>query len=596
MKIALISPPWPLFNRPSIQIAVLKAYLERERPGVEVSSYHPYLTLASSLGFDAYQRISESSWASEAICAGILFSGMVRDCDGLFLKTIGKRHGRLKESLLNPQAVRRVAAEVLDDFVSSLDLSAFGLVGLSLSINQLTSALVIAKAIKARVPSCPIVFGGAGVSGRVGASLIRSFPEVDYIIEGEGERPLVGLVDFLCGKETALPKGSYGKECCPGPKEKHVKDQIKDLDRLPLPDFDGYFRELSKFSSDKRFFPVLPVEFSRGCWWGRCSFCSLNLQWTGYRAKSLERMAGEIDSLSRRYGLLDFAFMDNCLPRRSAPDFFRTIGAHGRDYGFFAELRAAHSREEMAAMARGGLRDIQVGIEALSQSLLSRLSKGVRVIDNIAVMRHAEESGLSLSGNLILHFPGSTDEEVEDTLRALEFVWPFRPLKPVSFWLGLGSPVAADPAAFGISPASSHPFWRYLFPKELRSKMSHLVLGYRGDRLIQKRRWSRVEQRLISWQAEREGLGPVKPLTYRDGGDFLLVRQLTPPGKVLMHRLKGPSRAIYLFCLEPRPIQAIFDQVPGRPRQEIESFVRDLVTKKLVFEQGGNILSLAIAG
>lgn len=595
MKVALIAPPWPLFNRPSIQIAALKAYLGSRLPDAEISSYHPYLALASSIGFDVYQKISESNWASEAVCAGILFPDMARSCDRLFLKTVERRSVRTKDSLPDPQAIRKTTAAVLDDFVSSADFGAFGLIGLSVSINQLTSALVIARAVKARIPSCPVVFGGAGVSGGTGVSLIKSFPEVDYVINGEGERPLAGLVDFLSGRIGRLPGGVYGKDVCAGLGGRPAKDQIKDMDSLPPPDFDDYFNELSRLPPERRFFPVLPVEFSRGCWWGRCSFCNLNLQWTGYRAKSTERMANEIGRLSRRYGLIDFAFMDNCLPLREASGFFDMLRAHGRDYGFFAELRAAHGREDMAVMARGGLRQIQAGIEALSQSLLERLNKGAKVMDNVAMMRHAEEAGLSLCGNLILHFPESTDEEVEETLQALEFVWPFKPLKPVSFWLGMGSPVSADPAGFGIKSVSCHPYWNYLFPAELRLKMSHLVLGYRGDRLIQKRRWRLVEERLVSWQAGRDRLGPVRPLTYRDGGDFLLVRQLTPSGKVLMHRLKGHSRVIYLFCLEPRPMQPVFDQAPGRPRHEIYSFLRGLVAKRLMFEHGGRFLSLAIA-
>ena len=45
--------------------------------------------------------------------------------------------------------------------------------------------------------------------------------------------------------------------------------QLENLDHLPLPDFDDYFETLSGFSAAKRFFPTLPVEFSRGCWWQR---------------------------------------------------------------------------------------------------------------------------------------------------------------------------------------------------------------------------------------------------------------------------------------------------------------------------------------
>jgi ribosomal peptide maturation radical SAM protein 1 len=609
MKIALVSPPWPLFNRPSIQIAALKSYLRQEQPYADISCHHPYLDLAARIGFDTYQAISESSWASEAVCAAIIFPEMKDDCDRLFLKTIGRRTapGEKKPSQpFGPEMVRSAANEVLTGFVSSLDLNALDLIGLTVSINQLTAALVIARAVKSIAPSIPIVLGGAAVSGMAGLSILRSFPDIDYVIDGEGERPLSGLIDFLLGKKDFLPKAVYGKMYLPGHKcvrlgrqqkvlsDVWQKEQIDHIDMLPIPDFDGYFRDLLRLGPDRRFFPVLPVEFSRGCWWARCNFCNLNIQWTGYRSKSAEKVASEIDLLARRYGLLDFAFMDNSLPRHAAARLFDLLKGHGRDYRFFAEIRADYSRDELNAMARGGLKDIQVGIEALSQSLLGRMRKGAGVMDNVAVMRHAEESGLNLSANLILHFPGSTDEEVEETLSVLDFVWPFRPLKAVSFWLGFGSPVASDPVRFGIKSVGLHPFWGCIFPKGLLASITPLVLGYRGDMLVQKRRWKRVEQRIAVWQRERAELGPQKPLTYRDGGDYLIIRQVLPSGEVLMHRLKGPSRAIYLACLEPMLLQTVFAQFPERPQKEIEAFLKGLVAKRLMFEHQGKFLGLAI--
>ncbi|MGB9712829.1 MAG: RiPP maturation radical SAM C-methyltransferase [Dissulfurimicrobium hydrothermale] len=604
MKIALIAPPWPLFNRPSIQIASLKAYLRRERPWVDISCHHPYLELASQIGFEVYQSISESIWASEAISAGILFPEMEQECDRLFLRTVRKGKGR---GLLQPVCVREAVDKVLTEFVSFLALDALDLVGLTVSVNQLTAALVIARAVKALAPSLPIVLGGAAVSGAAGASILRSFSWIDYIVDGEGERPLVGLADFLSGKETSLPEAVYGKVILSDNGERGIKDdkskgsvgdrpksQIDGLDGLPVPDFDDYFCDILKLGPSKRFFPVLPVEFSRGCWWGRCNFCNLNIQWTAYRAKSAERMATEIDQLARRYGLLDFAFMDNSLPRRDASKLFDILEGHGRDYSFFAELRVGYSRDELYAMARGGLKDIQVGIEALSQSLLGRMRKGVSVMDNVKMMRHAEESGLNLSANLILHFPGSTDEEVNETLRVLDFVWPFRPLKAVSFWLGLGSPMASDPSIFGIRSVTIHTFWRYMFPEEILAGIMPLVLGYKGDRLVQQRRWKWVEQKIAAWRRERAVLGLQRPLTYRDGGDYLLIRQIRPSGEVLTHRLKGSSRAIYLTCLEPRPVQDIFERFPDKSQGEIAAFLKDLVTKRLMFEQDGKVLGLAV--
>ena len=595
--IALIAPPWPLFNRPSIQLAALKASLRQQEPEIKVHSLHPYLQLAADLGLECYHEISQSSWMAESIGAGILFPELKGRCDRLFSRIIKKRAShRGSGKSISPRPVREVMAKTIDAFVGHYDWRGCRLIGITVCLNQLCASLLIAKKIKDLAPSVPIVIGGASCAGQLGPSLLEAFPQIDYTINGEGERPLLGLLHYIQGKRDALPRAVSGRVEKTGPHPDDMgKDQVPDLDSLPIPNFDDYFRQLGQILGERRFSPVLPIEFSRGCWWRRCNFCNLNLQWSGYRAKSLKRMVSEIDYLSRHYGVLDFAFMDNVLPRRYAARLFRLLADHDRDYCIFAELRAVHSRDELATMARGGLKDIQVGIESLSTSLLRRINKGVRAIDNIAIMRHAEEVGLSLEGNLIIHFPGSTEEEVQQTIEALDFVWPFRPLNTVSFWLGLGSPVEQRPSDFGVSGIRPHSFFASLFPEEIYSRLSSLILSYRGDRELQYRRWRRVEKKVREWHLLRKKMGiDTRLLTYRDGGDYLIITQRLPEGKVLSHRLRGLSRRLYLYCITPRTLASVYDQATGQTHEQVRDFIRGLVDKRLVFQEGDRIISLAI--
>lgn len=57
-KLALISPPWPLFDRPSIQLGALKSYLESRLPCLSVATHHAYLAIANALGYDIYRHIT----------------------------------------------------------------------------------------------------------------------------------------------------------------------------------------------------------------------------------------------------------------------------------------------------------------------------------------------------------------------------------------------------------------------------------------------------------------------------------------------------------------------------------------------------------
>ncbi|MCP3955160.1 MAG: radical SAM protein, partial [Desulfobacterales bacterium] len=390
------------------------------------------------------------------------------------------------------------------------------------------------------------------------------------------------------------------------PKASWQFDQIESLDTLPAPDYDDYFAQLRRLEPAKRFFPVVPVEISRGCWWqkrlksgGRgCAFCNLNTQWSGYRSKNPVRVISELDSLKRRYRLMNFAFMDNALPVKASYEIFEELAATGHDFSFFGEIRAATSLDTLVAMRQAGLDRVQIGIEALSSRMLKKLNKGTTAIENLEVMKHCEELGIVNRSNLILQFPGSDDADVVQTLRTLEFAAVYRPLKPVRFWLGLGSPVCRSGAAFGIQTHFNHPHYLALFPRDICRKVPLAIRAYRGDRVKQKKLWRPVVRRIRQWETDYAALmsqNPAMPvLSYRDGGDFIIIRHREAAGRTHSHRLTGTSRGIYLFCRQQRTLKSIASRHAGFSQQQIKDFLDDMVRQKLMFTESGRYLSLAV--
>ena len=402
-------------------------------------------------------------------------------------------------------------------------LQAARLIGFSVCFNQLLPSLYLAGLIGKRGDGPAIVFGGSSCAGRIGLSLLRNFPQIDYVIDGEGERPLLGLCAFLGGQSASLPEQVSGRTPIPAVS----CPQIEDLNLLPIPDFTPYFARMTALFPALPFIPVLPLEFSRGCWWNRCAFCNLNLQWQGYRYKTAERLHAEVETLARRHQCLDFTFTDNALPQGQADLFFARRGESAEDCRFFAEIRGTTRPEQLEIYSRGGLQTIQVGIESLSTSLLRKMVKGVTAIENIAMMKFSLACGIRLEGNLILEFPGSTLEEVGETLENLDFVLPFRPLATAVFFLGHGSPVHRNPGDYGISDVRPHKKNRALFPPELLGDLEMLAMDYRGGQADQRRLWRPVIGKIAQWRRFHEGRGESSQpaLGYRDGGDFLIIRQ-----------------------------------------------------------------------
>jgi ribosomal peptide maturation radical SAM protein 1 len=614
--IALFSTPWPLYNRPSIQLGALKAYLQLTHPQVRVDARHFYLKLAEALGYKCYQLISERTWLAESIYAALLFPERFAAIDKLFHREVRSKPG-LKEAGLKHIAAR--VQSTTDAYLDSLRMEDYILAGFSVSLCQLTSSLYVIKRLKQKFPALITVIGGSTFSGPAAEKIFQSFPEVDIVVTGEGELPLSRLVD--CLKASARPDDwplipGLARPASDGSSgAKPAFNQLRSLNQLPPPNYDDYFALLNSFGPDKAFFPVLPLETSRGCWWQKteksgkstferrqraagCAFCNLNLQWCGYRCKDPARAAHEIDQLTGRYQTLAVSIVDNVLPKTSSGKLFKKIAGLEKDLKMFAEIRAKTPLSRLEVMTDAGMHELQIGIEALSTSLLKKLNKGTRAIQNLEIMRNCEALGIVNRSNLILHFPGSDEQDVAETLRNLEFAYPFRPLQTVNFWLGLGSPVWQNPAAYGIKAVFNHPNWSILFPPGISKSMEFLIQAYRGDLGFQKKIWQPVRQKVAAWQKAYADLhrepAAAPALSFRDGRDFLIIRQRQYPAGSMEHRLVGTSRLIYLFCMQHRPLKLICSRFPGLAEDKISTFLKIMVAKKLMFEEGNAYLSLAV--
>ncbi|MGD9038133.1 MAG: RiPP maturation radical SAM C-methyltransferase [Desulfobacteraceae bacterium] len=607
-RIALISTPWPLFNRPSIQLGALKAFVRNRLPQIQVDAHHIYLSVADLLGYDLYGQISEKTWLSEAPYAALLYPERRETISRLWRSQSSP--GSLFQKWGFDETLDRLKA-ASQGILSRINWQNYDLVGLSICFGQLTSALYFIRHIKQAAPDLKVAVGGSACAGDLGLSLLDLFSEIDYVISGEGELPLVHLIEGLAHS------GGKGKtDSTPGLIDRNDRretvalgfSQLPTLDQLPVPDYKDYFTLLNSLDPEKVFIPKLPMEISRGCWWGKniggkahrgCAFCNLNLQWQGYRAKSHAKVVSELNALTDDYQTLSVSFMDNLLPSKDLVGLFEKIAALKKDLRLFAEIRASASLAELSAMASAGMREVQVGIEALSTSLLKKIHKGTSAIQNFEIMKNCESPGLPrLSSNIILEFPGSEQRDVEETLANLEFTQPFRPLKGISFWLGYGSPVWQDPKSYGLKRVHNHPRYAKLFPPEIFGGLKLIIQGYHGGLRHQQRLWRPVKERLKAWNTaysqlhQHPGSDPI--LSYQDGGTFLIIRQRRHGADDMTHRLRDTSRKIYLFCEKNRSLSQILARFPGFGEEKVRPFLNMMVDKKLMFREGERFLSLAV--
>ena len=102
-------------------------------------------------------------------------------------------------------------------------------------------------------------------------------------------------------------------------------------------------------------------------------------------------------------------------------------------------------------------------------------------------MKQCEATGIVNASNLMLHFPASDQTDVDETLDCLAFVRCYRPLKTVSFWLGLDSPIYHYARQFNIRSVFNHPNLKKLFPEPVAKGLRFMIQGY--QQTVERCRW-----------------------------------------------------------------------------------------------------------
>lgn len=458
MKVALVSMPWMTPYRPSIQLGALQAWLNAARPAVEVDTFHMHLGVSRWMDYRWVKTVADgtlNSWLGETLSAYLLFPQRRPVLDQFLDFQVGGGSPMVDvgEDLLRPYAA------FVREWPASVDWSSYALVGISVSLCQTLSSVLLARRLRSLGYGGRIVLGGPATSGRVGRSFLETFPELDGVVHGEGEQPLTELVDRLCSPEAE----SDSLDAVPGLMRRQDPDaeapasaELPDLSAVGRPLYDDYFSTLRELPDRAAVLEdlELPVEGSRGCWWDRracrpdasCQFCNLNLQWRTYREKPVEQQLGEVAALLQRHPEHQsrrLLFVDNGFRRHKGDVRQLFEGLRDRfpePLQIYMEARANLDPTLWRLLAAAGVTHCQVGIEALSPSVLRKINKGTTALMNVEAMREMERFGIADPANLIFDLPYLLPAELDETVEIIRSLRAYGPLGPTRFFLNYGSP------------------------------------------------------------------------------------------------------------------------------------------------------------
>jgi ribosomal peptide maturation radical SAM protein 1 len=434
-RVCLVSMPFVPVNMPGMGVSTLKAALARD--GIACDIYYGALEFLKFFSDEApirelrldYDYVATNMHVGEIQFASALWEDARSDG---WIELVIERLTTTPNHVLSTRQMdhmavrlRRYAArtrDFIDCCYAARDWASYDIVGFSSTFSQNVASLTLAKRIRARHPRLCIVFGGANCESVMGEQLLRSFQQVDYVIGGEA--------DFAFPKFVAQWRRGEAVTDVPGIVYRRGADvvvgaepaPVAEMDSLPIPEFDDFFAQLPEDSTADglRANVVLPIETSRGCWWGavkHCIFCGLNPTTMQYRSKSGERALREFRELRARYNETHFYAVDNILNRRYFRDVLPMLRVEGLD--IFYETKSNLRESEVATLAAAGVRQLQPGIEGLSSVILALMKKGVKGYQNIETLKWCAIHGIDVTWSYLYGFPNEPAEPYFDAARMM---------------------------------------------------------------------------------------------------------------------------------------------------------------------------------
>lgn len=415
--------PWASITRPGLALCQFSAQLAEA--GLPARVHNVNLAFARAVGFDRYESIGRFKGVHTQVGEWLFAHaawGHRGDSDA-FLRQAAAELGPLPRTADLATFLLRVRDEVVDAFLDDCvrRVGDAPVVGFSCTFFQTVPALALGRRLKARNPDVRLVFGGACFHGEMGEELFARVPWIDAVATGEADDVVVPLFQALLRGDpprdlpgvTWRAGGETGRRA-PAPVEPAT------LDALPDPEFADFFAEAERvgLTDDPgwRQRVVLPIEGSRGCWWGEkqhCTFCGLNAEGLAFRARSPDRLLRQIAALQARWSVGSFFATDNILANRWYKDLLPRLDP---TLTYFWEIKANVAPWQVEALAKAGVRYVQPGIESLATSLLDRTRKGVTGLQNVHLLKLCRAWGVVPFWNQFLRVPG----EDADAYRRIE--------------------------------------------------------------------------------------------------------------------------------------------------------------------------------
>ena len=292
-------------------------------------------------------------------------------------------------------------------------------IGVSLTSRQWLRARQLAAGIRERL-DIPVVAGGLHATFET--EMVLASPGFDYACVGEGEEPMLELVEALARRTGNLVQDIRNIRTR-GQPPPELRAPFQPIDELPF---------MARDLLEERY-GVVHFSTQRGCPFP-CTYCAarqfsdLYGSYANYgRRRSLENVLLELAELRDNGDLNYVLFLDDTFTINH-----KWVKAFCRAYGEqFAVPFSLHARVEtvnqrmLTQLAEAGCRHIVYGVESGSErvrrDIMKRNAPNQRFID---VFQWTKDAGILVTANYIIGTPGETSSDIDETIALHKLLEP----------------------------------------------------------------------------------------------------------------------------------------------------------------------------
>ena len=601
-NVLLVSMPFAETSIPSIQLALLETYLKKE--SINIETINLYLKAAEFFGLKNYNFLINSpndSYVAQMIFSKYVFpeywEQKINDFKDFYNKNIAD------EECFSFEDYEKQTDEFYNWTIKNIKWDDFDIVGFTLNYGQILPSLAIAKEIKQEYPDKKIVFGGSSTVDQLGIRVLETFDWIDFIVSGEGENTLYKLA-IESENYKSIPGLIYrnNDKVIFNPPSQNI-----DLNTLPFLTFNSYYRDLSNVSNDiQQYFHLygrLPIEFSRGCWWNKCSFCNIQLYHKNYREKAVDRFVEELKFLSDSYKILNFQVIANTLPQKDYRLLCKEITKLEKNFSLCIEARSGKLKnDDYPLLKKAGFTTIQTGIETFSQNYIKKINKGVRVIDNVAALKFCKENGIKNCYNLISNYPNEEKIDYEQTIKNTSLFRQYLDTPQISnFVVGYGSPIFSNLDSYNIKKLDYKKTDKIMYPKDILEKNFCFFYNFKRLQEYGENDWEKFVEEWTYYKEKTE-INSIKTkklidrliFYFVDGGNFLKIYDKRSNENVMIYVLDELERKIFCSCLDVVSYQSLQDKFLDIPDYQLAAILHSFEKSGIVFKEDEWYLSLPL--